>query len=406
MTPRVVLLLAAVGVVAGTLAGSRALVLAVLAAALLVDFTLYARAHLFDHLGYERRLSRTVVPWGAEIELTTAVTNQKWLPVVWLHVVDAWPTAVEPLNLTLRPAPALGRHVFDQTLFVRWYQRVRRHYRGRCSERGVHAFGPVRMEASDPLGLGGVTSRDEGVQRVTVLPKVLRVAAVELLHGRPLVGVPTERSLARDPASPVGVRAYSPGDPLRAVNWRATARTGLLHTNVWEPTTLAEVRILLNVRSRERPYEGVDVEAVELLCVTAASCAAALAEAGFAVGLHSNARLHRDWRRLEIEPGSGTLPEILEALARVLAYPPPPFEDVLLRELDDDRAACDYLIVTPALHDGVVALIARLGERHAVHTILAGDAPAGDGAAGAVGLVDARVPGDFDWRNRGDLALA
>ena len=401
MTTRVLLLLAVIGVVAGTVAGSRALVFAVVAATLLVGLTLYARAHLFDRLGYERRLSHTVVPWGAEIELTTEVTNQKWLPVVWLSVVDAWPPAVEALNLTTRLAPALGGRVFDQTLFVRWYQRVRRHYRGRCSQRGVHTFGPVSMEASDPLGLGGVTSRDETVQRVTVLPKVLHVAAADLLHGRPLVGVPTERSLARDPASPAGVRAYSPGDPLRTVNWRATARTGDLHTNVWEPTTLAEVRILLNAGTRERIYQGVDPEVVELLCVTVASCAAALVEAGFSVGLHSNARLYRDWRRLEIEPGAGNLPEILEALARVLVYPPPPFGNVLLRELDDDRVACDYLVVTPALYDDVPALLARLGERHPVRTILVGGAP-----ADPAGLIDARIPGDFDWRKNGDLALA
>jgi hypothetical protein len=74
---------------------------------------------------------------------------------------------------------------------------------------------------------------------------------------------------------------------------------------------------------------------------------------------------------------------------------------VLLRELDDDRVACDYLVVTPALYDDVPALLARLGERHPVRTILVGGA-----LADLAGLIDARVPGDFDWRKNGDLALA
>ena len=81
------------------------------------------------------------------------------------------------------------------------------------------------------------------------------------------------------------------GDSVRAVNWRATARTGELHTNEFDPTSLAAVRLLLDVGSLYRPWEAINPELMEVLCVVGASLAAAFSGRGFAVGLACNAAL-------------------------------------------------------------------------------------------------------------------
>ena len=42
------------------------------------------------------------------------------------------------------------------------------------------------------------------------------------------------------------MRAYEAGDPLNRVHWRATARTGQLHSKVYEPSTVVGATIVLD----------------------------------------------------------------------------------------------------------------------------------------------------------------
>ena len=420
MRLRAIIAAGLIGVAAAAAVGSRPLIFAAAAVILLALAAGYARGHLFDRLEYRRVLSKHVVTWGGEVEVATEVVNRKWLPVVWLHVRDEWPRLVEPLWKGAR-LTASGSLALDQTFSVRWYERVRRRYRGRCMERGVHSFGPAALDAADPFGLAGGALHAAHTDRLLVLPKVLAVPDVELLFGRPLVGAPVRRSLAHDPTSLVGVRPYRSDDPVRAVNWRATARHGALYSNDWEPTTLAQVLIILDTRSFEHIWQGMSVETTELLCVVCASLAADLQDRGFGVGLVSNARQFSDWRQVEVEPGTGTLPEILEALARVIVFPPPPVDDILARELALPHPFTEYVVVTASINAQWAPLLEALRAERATHVVYIEEPrrvaiPRSRTTAvpqrltaeehDIAHLIDARIPAGFDWRGQDALPLA
>lgn len=84
-------------------------------------------------------------------------------------------------------------------------------------ERGVHTIGPTRIDITDPLGLWERTVRDPRTTRLTVYPRVHPLGhTAELLQG--YVGLTNEREHFD------GVREYQPGDPLRDVNWKASAK--------------------------------------------------------------------------------------------------------------------------------------------------------------------------------------
>jgi uncharacterized protein (DUF58 family) len=85
------------------------------------------------------------------------------------------------------------------------------------------------------------------------------------------------------------VREYQRGDPLNRVHWRATARTRLLHSKVYEPSTIAGGTIVLDFHKgayhqRGEPYRS------ELAVTTAASIANALYQMNQQVGLITNGR--------------------------------------------------------------------------------------------------------------------
>ena len=293
-----------------------------------------------------------------------------------------------------------GSRAFVQTVSVRWYERLQRRYRVRCTARGLYRFGPVELEAGDPFGIAGVRRRLEAREELVVLPRVLDVPGLDLVTGHPLVEQAASRSLARDPTSLRGTRPYLPGDPMRAINWWATARSGVLFTNEFDPTCLAAVRILLDVGGTERSWEVSSAERNELLCVVAASLAAAFDARGFGVGLASNARVDRDWRAVDIEPTQGALSDLLETLGRVRLFPAGGFEEVLTAELADQTSRSDCVVVTASLRSPVRECVARLRAERPTTVVYVGRPVAEERA-----LIDAIVPGDLDWRTEHALPL-
>jgi uncharacterized protein (DUF58 family) len=104
--------------------------------------------------------------------------------------------------------------------------------------------------------------------------------------------------LFEDPTRIAGVREYQRGDPLNRIHWRATARTGTLHSKMYEPSTIAGATIVLDFHkagyaSRGEPFRS------ELAATAAASLANAVYETGQQIGLVTNGRDAAD--RIKVE---------------------------------------------------------------------------------------------------------
>ena len=167
-----------------------------------------------------------------------SVTNDKLLPLVWMRVRDKWPAGLEPHGFALRqhraaragrsssrPSPSAGTSA--------------------CGAGTACAAWPAASTASarsswrpaTPSASPACHGRSRRRQEFTVLPRVLDVPGFALLMGRPLVEETARPLTGGRPDGLRGTRPYRPGDPMRAVNWRATARTGVLHTNEFDPTS-------------------------------------------------------------------------------------------------------------------------------------------------------------------------
>lgn len=111
-----------------------------------------------------------------------------------------------------------------------------------------HPRGPVTMtdwwlETGDPLGLFSWRIRGRDGELALVLPRFAS------LHAQPLV-----RELEASVTAPragagtevFGVRQYQPGDPLRRIHWRSTARRGELIVREFEPPGVQNLGIFLD----------------------------------------------------------------------------------------------------------------------------------------------------------------
>jgi uncharacterized protein (DUF58 family) len=168
---------------------------------------------------------------------------------------------------------------------------VRLEYRLRMPRRGVYAAGPLRIGVADPFGLARI-DRDVGTgHEIVVTPRVTPLEAAlgsaasidGVVHGLPRRTHPNSDELI--------AREYRYGDPLRRVNWAATARRGELMVREEEQRGDPEARILLDttLAGRQRTsalrHETDEREhfGFELGVEVAASIGVHLLERGFRV---------------------------------------------------------------------------------------------------------------------------
>jgi uncharacterized protein (DUF58 family) len=324
----------AVGMVlVGTIAGAPGVVLvAVLTlgyASLTAVWTRYGTARL----EYERRLSTDRAVAGDDVGLDVTIWNRKALPLPWVTGEDRVPE-----RLAVREREEMPRD--DQwpgTLLLRndwalgWYERVVRHFHLDTVRRGSYRFGPASLGIRDVVGRLAREDRIGEQNSLVVAPAMAPLRHPER-ESSPLGERRTRHSLTVDPSLYAGVRPFQPGDSLRLVHWRATARLGTPVSRRLEPARGREVILVLDVQTVDGQYWlSWDEAAFESLCVIAASVARRLLDDGASVGVAAAnfAGSPQQFAWLPPRASLAQLPRIGELLARIGPVPSAPLGTLL-----------------------------------------------------------------------------
>lgn len=247
-----------------------------------------------EQLSARRECNRLSVGIGQSVAVVITLENTGWLPVAWLLVEDLLPRAAliyDPPSLRV-----VGKRL--QLAMFRGRGRHTLHYQLVCNRRGYYQIGPMVLETGDLFGLHRRYRVATEPHFLLVLPQVQPLEGFELASRRPIGEVKMSYRLFEDPTRVAGVRRYEAGDPLNRVHWRATARTGLLHSKVYEPSTVAGATVLLDFHresfdERHEPYRS------ELAVTAAASLSNAVFQMGQQIGLATNGRDAADRIRQE-----------------------------------------------------------------------------------------------------------
>jgi uncharacterized protein (DUF58 family) len=266
---------------------------------------------------YQRRFSRTHLFFGDELELSLEIVNAKPLPLAWLIAVDDYPTAFQLLTGEWVASGSPRRRLLVNSLSLRWYERVTRHYRLRGIQRGVWQFGPVQLSSGDIFGFSIKRAVNEETQRIVVYPRYVPLTALGLPAFHPFGDYRTPRRILDDPLQLMSVREYVPGDSFRHIHWKATARRHNLQTKLFEPSASRPFAIFLDSRTSPYANEGLDRELLELGVTTAASFVHWAWQSGHPVGLYVNSVLRSSRQRIRLRPqkNEAQLQRILEAMS-------------------------------------------------------------------------------------------
>ncbi len=113
--------------------------------------------------------------------------------------------------------------------------------------RGVHLVGPMIHLRTDPLGLLRRRSRWAAAEELLVRPRLTALRALDPGLISDLEGVPSDHPATSDLAFHA-LREYVPGDDLRHVHWRSSAKASTLLVRQYVETRRSQATVLLDDR--------------------------------------------------------------------------------------------------------------------------------------------------------------
>ncbi len=325
---------------------------------------------------YERTLSSQRAFLGEEITLSIAITNKKPVPLGWLKAEDDIPDAVQLVGGKLVPSGKPATHALAHSTSMAWYERVHWSYKLRPRSRGYYRIGPVSINSGDLFGLFNSQRREDKQVSLLVYPKVVPIDELLLPPARPLGDVKGSLRILEDLTRPMGVRDYLPGDPMKKVDWKATARHQSLQVRVFEPSVSHVAVVMLNVDTAPHLLGGYFPEQLERVVTAAASIASYAVDQGYMVGLFSNGTPILAERPLNIPPARNPhqLTAILEALATVGPITSGQMADVLARYAGRFPLGATLALVTATISEKLTESIDYLSrEGHKLVVLYTGD---------------------------------
>ncbi|HEX9977609.1 MAG TPA: DUF58 domain-containing protein [Acidimicrobiia bacterium] len=194
-------------------------------------------------------------------------------------------------------------------------QRLIARYEVMCRSRGVFQVGPAEVAVTDPFALTERRSPTGEVDRLTVYPRVERLAGFPAVRG-----IDPAVQSTRPTFAPYGgedfftLREYQVGDDLRRVHWPSSAKRDALMIKQLEVPWQARALVLLDTRADRYPI----VEAFEHAVRGAASAVTHLYQGGFSPELWSSERA----------PGSRSDNRYQQAMEMLASVQPTPHLDL------------------------------------------------------------------------------
>lgn len=342
----------------------------ILAAVILIIIEAYlSMRYGLSKVSLERSFDVSHANFGQSIHMIEKISNNKLLPVPWLKVESRINSGLmfglcEDLNI-------LHGEFHISAFCMMPYTRIIRTHDVKCVKRGYYHLKSAALTARSITGGMSAIKDAETDAHIYVFPRVLTMPELNMPSHSWQGDRVVRRWILEDPFIRAGVREYTASDPMKNINWKASARFGELYVNQYEPTAMHKLMVLLNVDTKLNQWTITDEpERVEYGISLAAAILQYAVTNLIEVGFGSNAYL-KDMEKIpiRISPaiGKSHLTIIMENLARMVLLRSVSFNTLLEQELERNSSNMDYLLITAVTDQDMEDRIRRLrGKDNAV----------------------------------------
>ena len=255
-----------------------------------------------------------------EIEVTFTIENRKPLPVAWLEINEYVPRGLLIDGQKAVEQAYLGGAEIKVSTSLGGYERVKIKKKLTALSRGSYRLGKTRLRSGDLFGLyPSEATLNHTPWTLYVYPTIKAIPGFSLPARRPIGDSKSRDRLWDDPSRPAGVREYRPGDPIKSIDWKTTARRGDMFVRQFDTSVSEHTVIFAESVTTDVPWEGYRSDVLEATMTAAASIANHALDLGYNVGLVVNGVSSMSASHAVVPPGTGAshLTALLESLAMV-----------------------------------------------------------------------------------------
>lgn len=272
----------------------------------------YYRRNWHRQLSANLQFEEEYVYAGEQAHLIETIENHKKLPVPVLEVRFY---ARKELDFQGENNTAVSDYIYKRDIFaVSGRQRIIRKLTAECKKRGLYAIEQVSLTTYSTMLKKRYSKDVDCSTALYIYPKMVKVSDIVVTCEKMLGTMQRSKYLYEDPFAFRSIREYTLTDPMKTINWKASAKSGNLMVNTFDSAIAEKVMIYLDVEDT-----GIlrQEELVEESIAVAASLARKLLNSGMEVGIAVNAigLLGEGYVRLEPQSGKVQLHEIERALA-------------------------------------------------------------------------------------------
>jgi uncharacterized protein (DUF58 family) len=182
---------------------------------------------------------------GNETKLYEVIENRKSMPIPVLEV--GFHTRKE-MDFTDTENTNVSDYIYKRDVFsVLGKQKITREIPVKCTKRGRYQLSDADITSYNLLYKRHYSQSIETQAQIYVYPKNTDVSDVMTLCERMLGNLQCAKRLYEDPFSFRTIRNYTTDDPMKTINWKASAKTGSLMVNTFDSVQSQKAMIFLDV---------------------------------------------------------------------------------------------------------------------------------------------------------------
>lgn len=284
-----------------------------LAAILLIALTwsVYYKKNWSKKISIRLWFKENYVYAGEQAHLIEEIENRKKMPV---PVLEVGFHCKRELDFQTADNASISDYIYKRDIFsILGMQRITRQIVLDCRKRGIYEIQQADL-TSFSLLFDKRYGKDLSLKaKLSVYPSMTEVSDIITSCKRLMGTLQCSRHLYEDAFAFRSIREYTVTDPMKTINWKASAKTGTLMVNTFDSVMTQRVMIYLDVEDN-----GIlkQEELIEESISVAASIVRQLIKGGVEVGLAMNARVDGEklWR-INPENNTQTLHKVENMLA-------------------------------------------------------------------------------------------
>ncbi|MDR0838539.1 MAG: DUF58 domain-containing protein [Oscillospiraceae bacterium] len=206
--------------------------------------------HAFNGIEFTYRCSKLLVEPEEPFEIESVITNRQRRFVPFIKTEEFWPGEVTCLTegVSLH-TDFQGNKTHLSSVYLMPKSRLLRSVSATLPRRGRYIFKGARLKGGDFLGINAESVTVNVFDEIIVYPKAVRSPEVLSVIGGFMGDISVRRFIIEDPVLTVGMREYTGREPMKAISWPHSAKTGNLMVKQFDYTVEPSVSVLLDVEN-------------------------------------------------------------------------------------------------------------------------------------------------------------